>query len=48
MMGLFWSIFTTALELILSKISKKIQFASPRRQPPQSGGLPRRKIFFTF
>jgi len=20
----------------------------PRRQPPQSGGLPRRKIFFTF
>jgi len=23
-------------------------FAPPRRQPPQNGGLPRRKIFFTF
>jgi len=32
----------------LLEISLKETDAPPRRQPPQSGGLPRRKITFSF
>ena len=38
----FWCVCLTKSEPILSETD-----APPRRQPPQSGGLPRRKTFFT-